>query len=227
MKKDPVLNQLLNIQAPQKQKEILNSLIYINENSTTTKIPKSIQPNNNNQFYQNNAIEMNNQNQIKINDNIINSKPLMNPSGSNQTKQFINKRIQITPQKFLQNNIVSSDSKNTPIQKNKMNNPMYNNQLNRSEGVNKTISGKNLGEMQFRDFQSKFNASQPINISYQNNSGMKGMYEYKKMSSSDYKNMPSVNINNSWQNKQYPGTVIQHTSSKNVNPKALNFMNFQ
>ena len=37
MKKDPVLNQLLNIQAPQKQKEILNSLIYINEQSKSNK----------------------------------------------------------------------------------------------------------------------------------------------------------------------------------------------
>ena len=227
MKKDPVLNQLLNIQAPQKQKEILNSLIYINENSTTTKIPKSIQPNNNNQFYQNNTIEMNNQNQIRINDNISKSKPVINPSGTNKTNQFINQRIQITPQKYLQNNITPSGSKNTPIQKNKINNPVYNNQLNRSEEANKTISSKNLGEMQFRDFQNKFNILQPINTSNQNNSGMNRIYDYKKMSSSDNKNIPNVNINNSWQNKQYPGTVIQPTSSKNVNPKALNFMNFQ
>ena len=227
MKKDPVLNQLLNIQAPQKQKEILNSLIYINENSITTKMSKSIQPNNNNQFYQNNTIEMNNQNQIRINDNISKSKPVINPSGTNKTNQFINQRIQITPQKYLQNNITPSGSKNTPIQKNKINNPVYNNQLNRSEEANKTISSKNLGEMQFRDFQNKFNILQPINTSNQNNSGMNRIYDYKKMSSSDNKNIPNVNINNSWQNKQYPGTVIQPTSSKNVNPKALNFMNFQ
>ena len=170
---------------------------------------------------------MNNQNQIRINDNISKSKPVINPSGTNKTNQFINQRIQITPQKYLQNNITPSGSKNTPIQKNKINNPVYNNQLNRSEEANKTISSKNLGEMQFRDFQNKFNILQPINTSNQNNSGMNRIYDYKKMSSSDNKNIPNVNINNSWQNKQYPGTVIQPTSSKNVNPKALNFMNFQ
>ena len=228
MKKDPVLNQLLNIQAPQKQKEILNSLININEYSITTKMSKSMQPNNNNnQFYQNNTIEINNQNQIRINDNISKSKSVINPQETNQTNQFINQRIQMTPQKYLQNNIITNGSKNTPIQKNTINNPIYNNQLNRSEEANKTISSKNLGEMQFRDFQNKFNILQPINTSNQNNCGMNRMYDYKKMSSSDNKNIPSVNINNSWQNKQYPGTVIQPTSSKNVNPKALNFMNFQ
>ena len=227
MKKDPVLNQLLNIQAPQKQKEILNSLININEYSITTKMSKSMQPNNNNQFYQNNTIEINNQNQIRINDNISKSKSVINPQETNQTNQFINQRIQMTPQKYLQNNIITNGSKNTPIQKNTINNPIYNNQLNRSEEANKTISSKNLGEMQFRDFQNKYNILQPINTSNQNNCGMNRMYDYKKMSSSDNKNIPSVNINNSWQNKQYPGTVIQPTSSKNVNPKALNFMNFQ
>ena len=228
MKKDPVLNQLLNIQAPQKQKEILNSLININEYSITTKMSKSMQPNNNNnQFYQNNTIEINNQNQIRINDNISKSKSVINPQETNQTNQFINQRIQMTPQKYLQNNIITNGSKNTPIQKNTINNPIYNNQLNRSEEANKTISSKNLGEMQFRDFQNKYNILQPINTSNQNNCGMNRMYDYKKMSSRDNKNIPSVNINNSWQNKQYPGTVIQPTSSKNVNPKALNFMNFQ
>ena len=45
------------------------------------------------------------------------------------------------------------------------------------------------------------------------------------MSSSDNKNIPNVNINNSWQNKQYPGTVIQPTSSENVNPNN-NFKNY-
>ena len=227
MKKDPVLIQLLDIKVPQNQKQILNSLVFIHENPTTIEMSKSIQPNNKNQFYQNNSFEMNDSNQKIFNNNTKKSKTLINPKGLNQTNQPKSKQIQITPQKYLPNNIISSGSKNTPFQQNIINNnnQIYT-QLNRSEGTNRAVSSKNLGEMQFTDFQSKFNTLQ-LNPSSQYSSGKNGIYDFKKMSSSDNKNISNIYINNSWQKKQYPGTVIQPTSSKNLDPKALNFYNVQ
>ena len=43
-KKDPVINQLLNLKIPSSEKTILNSLIYVNENQT--KLSKSSNHNN-------------------------------------------------------------------------------------------------------------------------------------------------------------------------------------
>ena len=133
--------------------------------------------------------------------------------------------MEISPQKITQNNSLS-DSKKTPIQQNKINNNMLYNQLNRSEGVQKPMSSKNLGAIQFKNNQDKFNTLQPINTPKEFNYGNNIMYGYNKMNSSDNK-IINMNINNSLQKQQYPGTELQPNSSKNLNPKALNFKNVQ
>ena len=223
MNKDPVLNQLLDIKAPLPQKNILNSLIFINENPS--RISKSMQISNNTNLNQNYSFGMNNQYPKNINENIPKQNTKINQISLSHINQYSNQPMQISPQKITQNNSLS-DSKKTPIQQNKINNNMIYNQLNRSEGAQKPMSSKNLGAIQFKNNQDKFNTLQPLNTPKEFNYGNNIMYGYNKMSSSDNK-MLNMNINNSLQKQQYPGTELQPNSSKNLNPKALNFKNVQ
>ena len=210
-KKDPVINQLLNLKIPSSEKTILNSLIYVNENQT--KLSKSSNHINNAQFYQNNNFGM----VAPFNANININNPKQNvKSAIYPGNQFLNpNQIMQSPQKLGQNNNISSDSKiNHNIQKN---NIQQNSQLNRSEGL-RSISSQNLGSYQFVNNQDKYNTIPPKNIS-EFSLGNNQNSNYKKLNSSENK-MPNLNNVN---NLNYPGTRIQQIPYNNLDPVNFNF----
>ena len=228
--KDPILNQLLN-QASPKEKNLLNSLIFANEN--TAQLSKtSIQTG---KFNQNSTYELSASNELgqKANTGIY-------PIGINKMNPFMNQQNQsmgikqqfISPLKPGQNRGAVSDNKKTPNMQHKFDNPVNINQINRSVGTNRTISSQNLGNFTFNDFQDRFNTLPPRDFN-EFSFGNNNQIEFQKMNSSDkqlnymnnYNFYNNNSNNNTWIKKDIRGFEIQ--SSKNLNPKALNFNNIQ
>ena len=211
--KDPILNQLLNIKVPEKEKNIIKSLVLINEDSTNNKMTNIPQPLN--------SMPPNQNNEFKIpQDNY--KKYLKKTSGINQMNQMnqnLNQPMQIFSQKQMANNYFSfSDNKNNPAQINMFNNQ---NELNNNRGTGsfRTISSQNLGNFQFQDFQNNFNT-----MPFRYDSSQNESFTFRPMNNSD-KKVPNLGINNAL-NNQFLGQ-FQSTSSKNLNSGNLNFLNFQ
>ena len=123
--KDPILNQLIN-QASPKEKNLLNSLILANEN--TTQLSKtSLQTG---KFNQNNTYEISDLNQNILNELGQKANTGIYPMGINKMNPFMNQPNQsiginqqfISPLKPGQNTFAVSDNKKTPNIQNKFDN---------------------------------------------------------------------------------------------------------
>ena len=218
---DPVLNQLLDIKVPQKEQSIIKSLVLINE-KPTNQTKKSFQPLN--QLNPTKPLNQNNTYNIPYQGNPNNY--IINPSGINNINQNIYQSMPITQQKQIPKNAPLTESKKTPIQQNILNNNNQNkvNQINNNVvGSFRTNSSQNLQNLQFRNYQEKFNTMMPLNYSSSKNQ----QFDFRKINSSD-KQIPNINanLNNVWKN-QFPGTQYHSTSSKHISQGNLNFMNIK
>ena len=216
--KDPVMTTLLDIKIPQSQKNVLNSLIHINEN--TEQLSKSTQKNNTGQFFINNTFEGQqiHQNQNNISNSAQKVKNEIIPNDvikMNLLNQQI-KAVNNTPQK---NNNIINQTKTFPTKQNNSVNQLNFNFPNNSFGNNNNKVLLNATFQNYQNFQ-RFNSLQPQFMynqygTAQINDGFSG----KKIIHSD-KQLLNMNQLNPNRNR-----IHQQFSSKNIDPKILNLMN--
>ena len=217
--KDPVMTTLLDIKIPQSQKNVLNSLIHINEN--TEQLSKSTQKNNTGQFFINNTFEGQqiHQNQNNISNSAQKVKNEIIPNDVNKMN-LLNQQIKAvnnTPQK---NNNIINQTKTFPTKQNNSVNQLNFNFPNNSFGNNNNKVLLNATFQNYQNFQ-RFNSLQPPFMynqygTAQINDGFSG----KKIIHSDKQllNMNQLNTNNR-------NRIHQQFSSKNIDPKQFNLMN--
>ena len=217
--KDPVMTTLLDIKIPQSQKNVLNSLIHINEN--TEQLSKSTQKNNTGQFFINNTFEGQqiHQNQNNISNSAQKVKNEIIPNDVNKMN-LLNQQIKAvnnTPQK---NNNIINQTKTFPTKQNNSVNQLNFNFPNNSFGNNNNKVLLNATFQNYQNFQ-RFNSLQPQFMynqygTAQINDGFSG----KKIIHSDKQllNMNQLNTNNR-------NRIHQQFSSKNIDPKQFNLMN--
>ena len=208
--KDPVINQLLNIEIPQKEKSLLNSLIFTNENKTQIiKSPQKII----NQEQPFDQFQLN-----KIENNI--SKTAILPSNKNQINPFNNQQVknnQITPKKIEQNKLYNNQNNQNMQNVNQIN---YN-QINRNMvGGPRALSSQNLAYLQYQNSDGKYNTMMPKGNVSNFNLGMGEGFDAKKNNYSDNK-LPNMNVNNI-NNNYYTGYKMQPFSSKNLDLRNIN-----
>ena len=216
--KDPVMTTLLDIKIPQSQKNVLNSLIHINEN--TEQLSKSTQKNNTGQFFINNTFEGQqiHQNQNNISNSAQKVKNEIIPNDVNKMN-LLNQQIKAvnnTPQK---NNNIINQTKTFPTKQNNSVNQLNFNFPNNSFGNNNNKVLLNATFQNYQNFQ-RFNSLQPQFMynqygTAQINDGFSG----KKIIHSD-KQLLNMNQLNPNRNR-----IHQQFSSKNIDPKILNLMN--
>ena len=216
--KDPVMTTLLDIKIPQSQKNVLNSLIHINEN--TEQLSKSTQKNNTGQFFINNTFEGQqiHQNQNNISNSAQKVKNEIIPNDVNKMN-LLNQQIKAvnnTPQK---NNNIINQTKTFPTKQNNSVNQLNFNFPNNSFGNNNNKVLLNATFQNYQNFQ-RFNSLQPPFMynqygTAQINDGFSG----KKIIHSD-KQLLNMNQLNPNRNR-----IHQQFSSKNIDPKILNLMN--
>ena len=216
--KDPVMTTLLDIKIPQSQKNVLNSLIHINEN--TEQLSKSTQKNNTGQFFINNTFEGQqiHQNQNNISNSAQKVKNEIIPNDvikMNLLNQQI-KAVNNTPQK---NNNIIIQTKTFPTKQNNSVNQLNFNFPNNSFGNNNNKVLLNATFQNYQNFQ-RFNSLQPQFMynqygTAQINDGFSG----KKIIHSD-KQLLNMNQLNPNRNR-----IHQQFSSKNIDPKQFNLMN--
>ena len=216
--KDPVMTTLLDIKIPQSQKNVLNSLIHINEN--TEQLSKSTQKNNTGQFFINNTFEGQqiHQNQNNISNSAQKVKNEIIPNDVNKMN-LLNQQIKAvnnTPQK---NNNIIIQTKTFPTKQNNSVNQLNFNFPNNSFGNNNNKVLLNATFQNYQNFQ-RFNSLQPQFMynqygTAQINDGFSG----KKIIHSD-KQLLNMNQLNPNRNR-----IHQQFSSKNIDPKILNLMN--
>jgi len=157
--KDPVMTTLLDIKIPQSQKNVLNSLIHINEN--TEQLSKSTQKNNTGQFFINNTFEGQqiHQNQNNISNSAQKVKNEIIPNDVNKMN-LLNQQIKAvnnTPQK---NNNIIIQTKTFPTKQNNSVNQLNFNFPNNSFGNNNNKVLLNATFQNYQNFQ-RFNSLQP------------------------------------------------------------------
>ena len=216
--KDPVMTTLLDIKIPQSQKNVLNSLIHINEN--TEQLSKSTQKNNTGQFFINNTFEGQqiHQNQNNISNSAQKVKNEIIPNDVNKMN-LLNQQIKAvnnTPQK---NNNIINQTKTFPTKQNNSVNQLNFNFPNNSFGNNNNKVLLNATFQNYQNFQ-RFNSLQPPFMynqygTAQINDGFSG----KKIIHSD-KQLLNMNQLNPNRNR-----IHQQFSSKNIDPKQFNLMN--
>ena len=216
--KDPVMTTLLDIKIPQSQKNVLNSLIHINEN--TEQLSKSTQKNNTGQFFINNTFEGQqiHQNQNNISNSAQKVKNEIIPNDVNKMN-LLNQQIKAvnnTPQK---NNNIINQTKTFPTKQNNSVNQLNFNFPNNSFGNNNNKVLLNATFQNYQNFQ-RFNSLQPQFMynqygTAQINDGFSG----KKIIHSD-KQLLNMNQLNPNRNR-----IHQQFSSKNIDPKQFNLMN--
>ena len=216
--KDPVMTTLLDIKIPQSQKNVLNSLIHINEN--TEQLSKSTQKNNTGQFFINNTFEGQqiHQNQNNISNSAQKVKNEIIPNDVNKMN-LLNQQIKAvnnTPQK---NNNIIIQTKTFPTKQNNSVNQLNFNFPNNSFGNNNNKVLLNATFQNYQNFQ-RFNSLQPQFMynqygTAQINDGFSG----KKIIHSD-KQLLNMNQLNPNRNR-----IHQQFSSKNIDPKQFNLMN--
>ena len=216
--KDPVMTTLLDIKIPQSQKNVLNSLIHINEN--TEQLSKSTQKNNTGQFFINNTFEGQqiHQNQNNISNSAQKVKNEIIPNDVNKMN-LLNQQIKAvnnTPQK---NNNIIIQTKTFPTKQNNSVNQLNFNFPNNSIGNNNNKVLLNATFQNYQNFQ-RFNSLQPQFMynqygTAQINDGFSG----KKIIHSD-KQLLNMNQLNPNRNR-----IHQQFSSKNIDPKQFNLMN--
>ena len=216
--KDPVMTTLLDIKIPQSQKNVLNSLIHINEN--TEQLSKSTQKNNTGQFFINNTFEGQqiHQNQNNISNSAQKVKNEIIPNDVNKMN-LLNQQIKAvnnTPQK---NNNIIIQTKTFPTKQNNSVNQLNFNFPNNSFGNNNNKVLLNATFQNYQNFQ-RFNSLQPPFMynqygTAQINDGFSG----KKIIHSD-KQLLNMNQLNPNRNR-----IHQQFSSKNIDPKQFNLMN--
>ena len=216
LNKDPVMTTLLDIKIPQSQKNILNSLIQINEN--TEQLSKSTQQNNTGHFYKNNTFEgqQNYQNQNNINNSDQKVKNEMIPKDVNKMN-FLNQQVKAVNNTPEKNNFIINQTKPLPTQ-NKSVNQLNFNLPNNNVGNNQNKVLLNTTFQNYQGYQ-RFNSLQPqfIHNQYattQINDGSSG----KKINNSDKQLFNMNQLNNI-------NRINQQLSSKNIDPKLLNLMN--
>ena len=216
--KDPVINQLLNIEINQQEKSLLNSLIFTNENKTQIiKSPNKIS--NDGKSVDKNTIGLSEQFQLDEIEKRL-SKTALNPSNRSQLKPPNNQQVknnQITPIKMEQNKLYNNQNSQN-VQNIKQIN--YN-QINRSVGGGpKALSSQNLAYLQYQNSDGKYNTMLPKGIVSDFSFGMDQGFDAKKNNFSDSK-LPNMNVNNI-NNNYYTGYKIQPFSSKNLDFRNIN-----
>ena len=218
--KDPVINQLLNIEIPQKEKTLLNSLIYTNENKTQIiKSPQKII--NEGKPLDKNTIGFSDQNQLNELEQKM-SKTSLYPSNKSQMNPLNNQQVknnQITPKKMEQNQLNNNKNNQNTQNINQIN---YN-QINRNAaGGPRALSSQNLAYLQYQNSDGKYNTMMiPKGIGNDFTFAMNNGLDPKTMNFSDSKlpNMNANNINNNYYTK------IQPFSSKNLDYRNININN--
>ena len=219
--KDPVINQLLNIEIPQKEKSLLNSLIFTNENKTQI-IKSPLKIINEGKALDKNTFGFSYQNQLNEIEQKM-SKTSLFPSNKSQLNPLNNLQVknnQITPKKMEQNQL--NNSQNSQNSQNTQNlNQINYNQINRTaiDGP-RALSSQNLAYLQIQNSDGKYNTMISKGIPIDFTFGINNGYDPQKMNFSDSKlhNMNVNNINNNY----YTGYKIQPFSSKNLDFRNIN-----
>ena len=198
--KDPVINQLLNMNMPKQEKKLLNSIILMNGNKT-----QMINSPNKNIIEEQKRFQ---NNSVGIPGNMIyppNGKKIQNyPSNKNQinplNQQMINnqqmkniQQIQTIPKKEVPNQLYNNNNA-LNLQNN---NQMKYNQMNRSAGNvgPKPLSSQNLTYLQIRNSDGKYNTIIPKGVVSEFNLGTNNNFNAPKVNYSDNK-LPIMDINN-------------------------------